>query len=207
MLHEEVGAVLFRRDGIGVGFGDALDYLHVRHIEFVAAGGTFIGADFAFNDHARFLRESFDSVEHLGRYGILGHHALNDTGAVAKLREQQLPALAQVVEPAADRNRVAFVLADFCDGTDGCGHRFEWGVLSSRFSVLSETNSLLPIPARKLSLRTENRELRTRITNLPASGTSQSHPRSGFSFLRHRFREARAESAGQYVAIPSSLSS
>ena len=55
MLHEEIGAVIFGRDGIGIGFGDALQDLDVGDVEFVAAGGALIGADFAFDDDAGFL--------------------------------------------------------------------------------------------------------------------------------------------------------
>ena len=87
-------------------------------VEFVSAGRALVGANFAFDDHARFLRQRLDRVEDFRRNGVLRHDALNDAGAVAKLRKQQLPALAQVVEPAADGDGLAVVLADFCDGGD-----------------------------------------------------------------------------------------
>ena len=105
--------------GYGVDFGHALHDLHVGDIEFVAAVGALVGANFAFDDHARFLGQRLDGVENFGRDRVLRHDALNDAGAVAELREQQLSALAQVVEPAADGDGLALVLADFCDGGDG----------------------------------------------------------------------------------------
>ena len=40
--------------------------LDVGNVEFVAAGGALVGADFAFHDDARFLREAFDGVEDFG---------------------------------------------------------------------------------------------------------------------------------------------
>ena len=119
VLHEEIGAVFFGRDGIRIGFRHALHDLHVRNVKLVSAVGALVGADFAFDDHAGFLGQGLDRVEHFRRDRVLGHDALNHARAVAKLREQQLPALAQVVEPAADGDRLAFVLADFCD----CGYR------------------------------------------------------------------------------------
>ncbi len=119
MLHQEVGAVLLGSDRIRRGFGHALHDLHVDYIEFVAAGSALVGADLALDDHARFLRQVLIASKTSGRNGVLGDDALNDSGAIAKLRKQQFPALAQVVEPAADGDRLAVVLADFCDGSNG----------------------------------------------------------------------------------------
>jgi hypothetical protein len=42
-----------RRDGIGVGLGNALDDLDIFDIELVAAGGALVGADLAGDDDAR----------------------------------------------------------------------------------------------------------------------------------------------------------
>ena len=55
-----------------------------------------------------------------GETWLLHHHALDDAAAVAELREQQLAAFAQVVKPAANGDRLAFVLADVADRGDGC---------------------------------------------------------------------------------------
>ncbi len=120
VLHQEVGAVLFGRDRIGVGLGHALHDLDVRDVEFVAAGGALVGADFAFDDDARFLREALDGVEDFRRDGVLRDYALDDADAVAELGEKELAAFAEVVEPSADGDGLAFVLADFCDRADGC---------------------------------------------------------------------------------------
>ena len=113
MFHEEIGAVLFGSDRVGRGLGNALDHLHVRNIEFVPAVRALVGTNFAFDDHAGFLRERFDRVEDFRRDGVLGNNALNDARAVAELGEQELSTFAQVVEPATDGDRLALVLADF----------------------------------------------------------------------------------------------
>ena len=110
--------MFLRGDGIGIGLGHALHDLHVGHVEFESTGRAFISADFAFDDDARFLRQRLDRIEHFRRDRILGDDTLNDAGAVAKLRKQKLPAFAQVVKPAADSDRLAVVLADFCDSSD-----------------------------------------------------------------------------------------
>src|SRR6266849_998177 len=116
MLHEKVHAVFFQRDGIRIILGNALDDLHVADVELVATGGTLVGADLAFDDHTRFLGQRLDRVEYFRRNRVLWHHTLDHTRAVTKLRKQQLPALAQVVEPAADGDGLAFVFADLNDG-------------------------------------------------------------------------------------------
>ena len=58
--------------------------------------------------------------EHFQWDGILRHDALDHARSIAKLWEQQLAALAQVIEPSAEGDRLAFVLADFCNGAYGC---------------------------------------------------------------------------------------
>ncbi len=115
VLHEEVDAVLLGRDGVGIGLGDFLQDLHVGNVEFEAAGGALVGADFAFDDHARFLRQALEGVEGFGRDGVLGDNTLNLTAAVTEDWEQKLSALAQVIQPSANGDRLAFVLADLGD--------------------------------------------------------------------------------------------
>ena len=54
-------------------------------------------------------------------------HALDGSGAVAKDGEEQLAALAEVVEPTAQGDGLAFVLAEGGDGCDGW-----WGLRGLR---------------------------------------------------------------------------
>ena len=115
VLHQEIHPMLFRSDGIRIGFRHALHHLHVRHIEFVAARSALIGAHLALDDHARLLRQSLDRLKHLRRDRVLRNHTLNHARAVAKLRKQQLPALAQVIKPSAQRHGLTFELPNFSD--------------------------------------------------------------------------------------------
>ena len=105
--------MLFGRDRVGIGFRHALQDLNVGDIEFVAAGGALIGANFAFDDDAGFLGETFDRVEDFGRDGVFRNYALDDAAAVAELREEKFAAFAEVVEPSANGDGLAFVFADF----------------------------------------------------------------------------------------------
>src|SRR5258706_825344 len=111
--------MFFGSDGIWSRLGNALHDLDVRHVEFIAAGSALISADFALDDDAGFLGESFDSVEDFGRDGVLRDYTLDNARAVAKLREQELAAFSEIVKPSADGDGLAFVFAYFCDGADG----------------------------------------------------------------------------------------
>jgi hypothetical protein len=115
MLHQKINAMLFQRDWEGIALRDSLDDLYVGNIEFVAAGGPLVSADFAFHDDTRLLRETLHRVENVGWNGTLRYNALNHTGAIAKLRKEKLPALAKIVEPAANGDGLTFVFANFSD--------------------------------------------------------------------------------------------
>ena len=91
VLHQEVDAVLFGRDRIRSRFRHALHDLDVGDVEFIAAGSALIGADFAFDDDARFLRQALDGVKDFGRTAFFGDYALNHAGAVAKWGKSSLP--------------------------------------------------------------------------------------------------------------------
>ena len=119
VLHQEVDTVLLERDGIGIVFLHALQDLRVADVKFISAGRALVGADFAGDDDAGFLRQALNGVEQFGRDGVLGDNALDDAATVAKDGEQQLAAFAQVVEPAANGDGLAFMPADFAD----CGNR------------------------------------------------------------------------------------
>ena len=131
VLHQKIDAVLFGRDGIRIVGIHALHHLRVGDVEFVAAGSALVGAYLAGDDHARLLRQPLDRLEQFGRNCVLGHHALDDAATVAELREQQLAALAQVVQPSADGDALAFVLADFPNRRQGCRRCFHVSCLSA----------------------------------------------------------------------------
>ncbi len=104
VLHQEFDAVLLGRDGIGLLLRHALHDFDVFDIELIAAGGALIGADPAGDDDAGFLGEALVRLQHFRRDGGFGHDALHSACAVAKDGEQQLSAIAHVVEPAAEHD-------------------------------------------------------------------------------------------------------
>ena len=137
MLHEEVDAVLLEGDGVGVGLGNALDDLNVFDIELEAAGGALVGADLAGDDDGRLLREAFERLEDCGRNALDVGDALHGSGAVAKDGKQQLAALAEVIEPSAQGDGLAFMLAESGDGGDGSGWSCGGGFFRHEVSALS----------------------------------------------------------------------
>ena len=125
MLHEEVDAVLFERDGEGSLVGNALDDFDVFDIDLVTGGGAAVGTDLASDDDARFEGEIFECLEDLFGNGGLGDDALDGSGAVAEDGEEQLAGGAQVVEPAAQGDGLTFVGGEGGDGgygRSGCAH-------------------------------------------------------------------------------------
>src|ERR1700730_13824902 len=101
-------------------------------MNFIAAGGARFGLDFSRDDYARFLGESLQSFEGL-RLIFERDHALDNTCAVAKNREQKLAGFAQIVEPAANRDCLSCILAGLFYGDD-------WrGVGSGRLRLLGHS--------------------------------------------------------------------
>ena len=105
--------------GKGVFFGDALEDFDVFYVELVAAGGAAVGADFAGDGEAGFEGECFEGVEDFFGDGGFGDDALDGAGAVAEDGEEELAGGAEVVEPAAEGDGLAFVLGEGGDGGDG----------------------------------------------------------------------------------------
>ena len=69
-------------------------------------------------------------------YGGFGDDALDGSGAVAEDGEEELAGGAEVVEPAADGDGLAFVVADVGDGGEGgggCGGRGGFGCRDGRW--------------------------------------------------------------------------
>ncbi len=107
------------RDGEGVGGGDEVDDLDVGDIQLEAGGGAGVGADATGDDDGRLLGEALDALEDIFGNGGPRHDALNGPGAVAEDGEEQLAALAHVIEPSAEGDGVADVGGEGGDGGDG----------------------------------------------------------------------------------------
>src|SRR5207244_8470653 len=67
-----------------------------------------------------FLCETFYCVENLRQNCALRNYALDHATSVTEDRKKKFAALTQVVEPSANDDRLAFVLADFSDCSDRC---------------------------------------------------------------------------------------
>jgi hypothetical protein len=121
MLHEEVDAVLFEGNRVGIGLGDALDHLEAFDIKLKATWGTLIRADLAGNNDAGLLREALEGFKNFGGHALYVGHALEGAGAVSKDGEKELATFAKVVKPTAESNRLPFMLAKSGDsGNRGC---------------------------------------------------------------------------------------
>src|SRR6266849_3512966 len=114
-VEQEIYAVLFQLNRVGVVFGDALHDFERRHRNLVAARGARIGLDAAGDDDAGLLRESPQRLENL-RALLLRYHALDHSRAVTEDGKEQLTRFPQVVEPSAESDFPAHVLADPIDG-------------------------------------------------------------------------------------------
>ena len=65
VVEQEIDAVLFELNRIGLGFRDALHDFDVRDADFEAAGRARLGANLAGDDDARFLRQPAQRFEGL----------------------------------------------------------------------------------------------------------------------------------------------
>src|SRR5215472_3019703 len=119
-VEEEIDAVLFELNGIRLRFRDFLDHADVADVNFVTARSAQFGLNFAGDNNAGLLRETFEVLEGL-RLLFERDYTLNDAGAVAKNREEELAGLAEVVEPAANFHALACELAGLFDGDGGRG--------------------------------------------------------------------------------------
>ena len=119
MLHEEVDAGLFELDGKGCVCGDFLDDGDAFDVELVAGGGAGVGADLAGDGEGGFEGELFEGVEDFFGDRGFGDDALDGAGAVAEDGEEKLARRAEVVDPAAEGDGLAFVLREGGYGGDG----------------------------------------------------------------------------------------
>ncbi len=117
-VEQKIDAVLLELDRIRLGFRDALHDFDARDAHLAAARRARLAANPSGDDDARFLRQSAQRGERFGLL-FLRDHALQDAGAVAKNREEQLAGFALVIEPAADGDFLVQIFGDAIDGDDG----------------------------------------------------------------------------------------
>src|SRR6516165_3279032 len=98
MFHQEVDAMLLQRDRIWIRLGHAMDDTDVFDVELISSRCALVGTDLAGDDDARLLRETFERLEDFRRNALHMGDTLHGPGSVAEDREQQLSALARVVE-------------------------------------------------------------------------------------------------------------
>ncbi len=111
-IHQVVDAVLLRRDGIVLRLGHDLE---AADIELEAAGRPGVGAGGACHRERGFLRQMIGAAERFLAHGGLGHHALDEPGAVAQREEMNLAARPAVVQPAAEGDGFAGVRGNVFD--------------------------------------------------------------------------------------------
>ncbi len=105
--------------GKGVSSGMRWRTSRLFDVELVAAGGAGVGADLAGDGEGGFEGEIFQGLEDGFGDGGLGDDALDGSGAVAEDGEEELAGGAEVVEPAAEGDGLAFVVGEGGDGGDG----------------------------------------------------------------------------------------
>jgi hypothetical protein len=119
MVHQEIGAVFFGRDGVRIGLGNALHYFGALDVHFVTTGRALLGPNLAAQNDGRFLSQVFQCVKE--RCIDVGFHrdALHGAAAVAQKREDDLAGLAQVVKPSGDFHLFTGVLSGVFDSDSG----------------------------------------------------------------------------------------
>ncbi len=115
-IHEEIDAVLLRRDGV---VRRRADDLERRQVEFEAPGRPRVGTDRPRHDDRRFLRQVIGLPERLLVDGGLRHDALDEAAAVADGQEVDPAARPPGVQPSPDDHALAFVPGDVFDVGEG----------------------------------------------------------------------------------------
>src|SRR4051794_38740110 len=116
VVHQEVGAVLFRRDRILARLAENLERLDA---ELHAARRATFFAHGSGDAHRRLLRRRIRRRPRLVVHFLLEHDALQVPAAVANDRKLQLPRGALVVQPADDADLFSDMLRQFFDANSG----------------------------------------------------------------------------------------
>jgi len=109
MLHQKLDAMSFKEIG-RIAVGNTLKDVYGGHVQFITSGSAFVGPNLA----RTITLDSWLVLNCLKSFrgnGSFGNDALDDSGAIAKDRKEQLAALAKVVEPSPNLDFLAFVAA------------------------------------------------------------------------------------------------
>src|SRR5918995_7154638 len=105
-IEQVIDPMLLRRDGIVERWSMNLQG---RGIDLVSTRRARVRSNRARDTERRLLPEMIRRLEHVISDGRLRHDGLDDAGAVSNLQEVNLAARAAVVQPAVDRDLLAFV--------------------------------------------------------------------------------------------------
>ena len=118
MLHQEVGAMSLRRDGV---FAAGVYKFEAGHRQLVTALGPLLGPHRARHAQRRFLRQPLDCVEEVGSLLALLDYALAQARAVAHQQKRYLPARPHPIGPARQRHFLSDMVTQVFDVSD-CAH-------------------------------------------------------------------------------------
>src|SRR5690606_17726033 len=118
-VHEELDAVLLRRDGVALGAGEQP---HAVGLHLDPAHLPLVGADGAGDLEGALLRGLLGRAERGPVHGPGVDDALDDPGAVAEDEEVEALRAALVVEPPLQRDAGADVLGEGFDAGERLGH-------------------------------------------------------------------------------------
>ena len=91
------------------------DDRQVGDVEFIATWRSAVGTDNSPNDEGGLLTQVIRSLKHLVTHGRLGHHRLDEAGAVADSQKVDLPTRSAVSEPTAQCDFLTFMVGDLVD--------------------------------------------------------------------------------------------
>ncbi len=114
LVEQKIDAVLLELNRIWHRLRHALYNLDAAYVQLKSSRRACLRSHRARHNHARFLSQPFRRVERFCML-LLRNHALNNSRAVAKNREQQFSRLAQIVKPSANRHLRAHMLAHVLD--------------------------------------------------------------------------------------------
>ena len=88
VIHQELSAVLLRRDRVIV---NLLKYVSCYHVDLIATRSATVRPHGAFDDQCRFLTQGLERIPDFFANRVLHGDTLDNAGSVAQLRKRILP--------------------------------------------------------------------------------------------------------------------